>query len=192
LVSASGIDYFGNRGDEDITEESAPGSSFLASVCKQWEAAAEEATSLGVRVVPIRTSLVFAREAPAFRLLTLPFKLFIGGPLGNGRQWFTWIHIEDVVGLYRLALRRSDLSGPINAVAPDARRQRNVAEEIGRVLNRPSLLPTPAPFLGLLLGRQAELLLHGRHARPARAEASGYRFKLGRLPDALAQTLRVT
>jgi uncharacterized protein (TIGR01777 family) len=190
LVSASGIDYYGDRGDEDITEESAPGSSFLASVCKHWEAAAEPATALGVRAVRMRTSLVFAREALAFRLLTLPFKLFVGGPLGNGRQWFTWIHIDDIVGLYRLALERSGLSGPINAVAPDVRRQREVAHEIGRILHRPSVLPTPAPFLRLALGRQAELLLDGRHARPTRAEASGYRFKFGRLHDALQEALK--
>src|ERR1700686_3225169 len=115
LASASGIDYYGDRGDEIITEESHAGDSFLARLSDQWETAAQKAEPLGVRVVRIRTAMVFGREAFAFRLLTLPFRLFVGGPLGNGRQWFTWIHIDDIVGLYRLALEDSRVSGPGNA-----------------------------------------------------------------------------
>jgi uncharacterized protein len=190
LVSASGIDYYGDRGEEVVTEDSGPGDSFLASVCQQWEQAAEKATALGMRVVRIRTSLVFGRGAPAFQLLTLPFRLFAGGPLGNGRQWFTWIHVDDIIGLYRLALESSLLSGPINAVAPDIRRQREVAQEIGRVLHRPAFLPAPAPMLRLVLGAQAQLLLDGRKALPRQAERAGYRFRFGDLPEALASTLR--
>ena len=190
LVSASGIDYYGDRGEEVVTEDSAPGDSFLAGVCTRWEEAAEKATALGLRVVRIRTSLVFGRGAPAFRLLTLPFRLFAGGPLGNGRQWFTWIHIDDIVGLYRLALDSSQLSGPINAVAPDIRRQREVAEEIGRALHRPAFFPAPSPMLRLVLGAQAQLLLDGRKALPRQAERAGYRFRFGDLPEALASTLR--
>src|SRR5204863_379389 len=117
LVNASGIDYYGNRGDELVTEESGPGDSFLARVSQQWEAAARQAQPLGVRVALVRTALVFGRGALAFRLLTLPFRVFAGGPLGNGRQWFTWIHIDDLVGLYRLALENPKVSGPMNAVA---------------------------------------------------------------------------
>src|SRR5260370_22619665 len=101
LVSASGIDYYGDRGDELITEESRPGDSFLAQLSHQWEAAAQKADPLGVRVVRIRTAMLFARAALAFRLLTLPFRFFVGGPLWNGRQWFTWIHRGALVGLYR-------------------------------------------------------------------------------------------
>jgi len=104
FVSASGIDYYGDRGDEAITEGSDSGDSFLARLSQQWEAEAQKAEPLGVRVARIRTAMVFGREALAFRLLTLPFRFFLGGPLGNGRQWFTWIHIDDIVGLYRLAL----------------------------------------------------------------------------------------
>src|SRR5207248_1249843 len=102
FVSASGIDFYGDRGEEVITEESHPGDSFLARLSQQWEAEAQKAEPLGVRVARIRTAMVFGREALAFRLLTLPFRFFLGGPLGNGRQWFTWIHLEDIVGLYRL------------------------------------------------------------------------------------------
>jgi uncharacterized protein (TIGR01777 family) len=190
LVSASGIDYYGDRGDDVITEESQAGDSFLARLSQQWEAAAQKAEPLGVRVVRIRTAMVFAREAYAFRLLTLPFRFFVGGPLGNGRQWFTWIHIEDIVGLYRLALEDSRVSGPLNGVAPDVRRERDIAKEIAGVLHRPALLPAPAFALKIVLGQEAQLLLHGRRAEPAKAVGYGYRFRLGGLHEALEETLR--
>ena len=190
LVSASGIDYYGDRGDEVITEESGPGDSFLAQLGQQWESAAQKAEPLGVRVVRIRTSMVFGPEAYAFRLLTLPFRFFVGGPLGNGRQWFTWIHVDDIVGLYRLALEDRRVSGPLNGVAPDIRRQRDLAKEIGRVLHRPALIPVPSFVLRLVLGKEAQLLLHGRHAEPAKALGYGYRFRVGGLHEALEETLR--
>ena len=190
LVSASGIDYYGDRGDEVITEDSDPGDSFLASLSKQWEAEAQKAEPFGVRVARIRTAMVFGREAFAFRLLTLPFRLFVGGPLGSGRQWFTWIHIDDMVGLYRLALEDARVSGPLNAVAPDIRRERDVAKEIGRVLHRPAVFPAPAFALRLVLGKEAQLLLHGRHAKPARALTYGYRFRRGGLQEALEEALQ--
>jgi uncharacterized protein len=190
LVSASGIDYYGDRGDEVITEASQAGDSFLARLSQQWEAAAQKAEPLGVRVVRIRTAMVFGHEALAFRLLTLPFRFFAGGPLGNGRQWFTWIHIDDIVGLYRLAVEDPQVSGPLNAVAPDIRREREVATEIGRVLHRPALIPVPAFALNLMLGKEAQLLLHGRHAEPTKAQGYGYRFRFGGLHEALEDTLR--
>jgi len=190
LVSASGIDYYGDRGDEVITEESHAGDSFLARLSEQWETAAQKAEPLGVRVVRILTAMVFCREANAFQLLTLPFRLFVGGPLGNGRQWFTWIHIDDIVGIYRLALEDARVSGPVNAVAPDIRRERDVAKEIGRVLHRPALIPVPAFVLKLVLGKEAQLLLHGRRAEPAKALGYGYRFRMGGLREALEETLR--
>jgi uncharacterized protein (TIGR01777 family) len=190
LVSASGIDYYGDRGDEVITEDSHAGDSFLARLGQQWEAAAQKAEPLGVRVVRMRTAMVFGREAYAFRLLTLPFRFFVGGPLGNGRQWFTWIHIEDIVGLYRLALEDSRVSGPLNGVAPDVRRERDIAKEIAGVLHRPALLPAPAFALKIVLGQEAQLLLHGRRAEPAKAVGYGYRFRLGGLHEALEETLR--
>jgi uncharacterized protein (TIGR01777 family) len=188
LVSASGIDYYGDRADEPITEDSHAGNSFLARLSEQWEIAAQKAEPLGVRVVRIRTAMVFGREASAFRLLTLPFRLFVGGPLGNGRQWFTWIHIDDIVGLYRLALEDPRVSGPVNAVAPDVQREREVAKEIGRVLHRPALLPVPAFALKLVLGKEAQLLLDGRHAEPAKARGYGYQFRFGGLHEALEET----
>jgi uncharacterized protein (TIGR01777 family) len=134
--------------------------------------------------------MVFGREAYAFRLLTLPFRLFVGGPLGNGRQWFTWIHIDDIVGLYRLGLENPRVGGPVNAVAPDIRRERELAKEIGRVLHRPALIPAPAFALSLVLGKEAQLLLHGRHAEPAKARGYGYQFRFGGLHEALEDILR--
>jgi uncharacterized protein (TIGR01777 family) len=190
FVSASGIDYYGDRGDEAITVESGPGDSFLAQLSQQWETAAQKAEPLGVRVVRIRTSMVFGREAYAFRLLTLPFRLFVGGPLGNGRQWFTWIHIDDIVGLYRLALEDNRVIGPVNGVAPDIRRERDLAKEIGKVMHRPALFPAPAFALRLVLGKEAQLLLHGRRAEPGKATGYGYQFRFGGLHEALEDILR--
>lgn len=191
LVSASGIDYYGDRHDDNVVNEDGPaGDSFLARLSQQWEAAAQKAAPLGVRVACIRTAMAWGREAPAFRLLTLPFRLFAGGPLGNGRQWFTWIHIDDLVGIYRLALENQQLSGPINATAPDVRREMEVAHEIGRVMHRPAAFPAPAFVLRLVLGQMSQLLLHGRRAAPAKAQAAGYAFRFGGLHEALEDILR--
>jgi uncharacterized protein len=190
LVSAAGIDYYGNRpGDTIVTEDGPPGDSFLARMSQAWEAAAQKAEPLGVRVARIRTATVFGKEAPAFRLITLPVRLFVG-PIGDGRQWFTWIHIEDLVGIYRLALQNDRLSGPINATAPDVRQQREVAKEMGRVLHRPAVIPVPAFLLKLALGQQSGLLLDGRRAGPEKLQKTGYRFQFGGLPEALEDLLR--
>ena len=189
LLNASGIDYYGARDDEVVTEDGSPGVSFLARMSQQWEAAALNAEALGPRVVRMRTSMVFGKGAPAFNLLTLPVRLFVGGPFGSGRQWFTWIHIDDIVGLYRFGLENDRLSGAVNAVAPDIRRQVEVAREIGRVLHRPTWFPAPAPLLRLALGAQSQLLLDGRKAVPEKAASAGYRFKFGGLPAALEDAL---
>jgi hypothetical protein len=134
--------------------------------------------------------MVFGRGAPAFNLLTLPVRLFVGGPLGSGRQWFTWIHIDDIVGLYRFGLENERLRGAVNAVATDVRRQVEVAKEIGRILHRPTWFPAPAPLLRVALGAMSELLLDGRKAAPQKATADGYQFKFGGLPQALEEALR--
>jgi uncharacterized protein (TIGR01777 family) len=190
LVSAAGIDYYGNRRDDAVVTEDGPvGDSFLARMGQLWEAAAQKAEPLGVRVARIRTAMVFGKEASAFRLITLPVRLLVG-PFGDGRQWFTWIHIDDLVGVYRLALQDERLSGPINATAPDVRRQRDVAKEMGRVLNRPAVIPVPAFLLKLALGPQSELLLDGRRAVPEKLQANGYQFRFGGLREALEDLLR--
>ena len=190
LVNTSGIDYAGTTGDAIVTEEAGPGDSFLARVCVRWEAAARRAEELGVRIVLMRTPFVVSREAPALRLLVLPFRLYAGGPLGGGEQWFPWAHLEDTVGLFRLALT-GELSGPLNVVAPDVRKQRDLALEIGRVLRRPARLPVPRFALRILLGEAADIVLHGQRAT-SRAEAAGYRFRYPDLPGALEEALGST
>jgi len=189
LVNASGIDYYGDRGDEVITEESSQGTGFLAQLCVRWEAAALEAERLGVRVVLLRTGVVLGQGSTALSRLALPFKLFAGGPLGSGKQWFPWIHLKDCIGLYELAIENQAAHGPINGVAPDVRREKDVASEIGRALGRPSWAPVPAFALRLVLGELAHLVLDGRRAEPAKALALGYQFAYPRLPEALADTL---
>ncbi|MBO0707497.1 MAG: TIGR01777 family oxidoreductase [Candidatus Dormibacteraeota bacterium] len=189
LASASGIDYYGDRGDDAVTERDDPGSTFLARLCAAWEAAACEAESLEVRVVRLRTGLVLSRDSAALARLVLPFRYFIGGRLGGGRQWVSWIHLADLVGLYRLALDDAELSGPLNAAAPDPRRQEDLAGEIGQLLHRPAVVPVPAPALRLVLGMQAELVLHGRRAAPEAALQHGYTFHYPTLEDALGEAL---
>lgn len=190
LVCASGIDFAGDRPDDAaITEDVAPGSSFLASVCVDWEAAARRAEEHGVRVVSARTSFVVAADSPAFSRLVMPFHFFAGGPLGSGRQRFPWVHVEDAVGMLRLAMDDTALSGPLNVVAPEVPRQRELARTIGRVLRRPALLPAPAFALRALLGEMADLLLHGQNAEPAKALAAGYAFRFPEPRAALAEAL---
>jgi uncharacterized protein len=190
LVSASGVDYYGERGDEVLDEESAPGdAAFLAGVCARWEAAACEAEPLGVRVVRARTGLVLARQALALRLQALPFRLFAGGPTGSGRQWVSWVHLDDVVGLYALAAQDGALSGPLNLVAPEPVRSADLAAAIGRALRRPVWLRQPAPLLRLALRRQSELLLVGHRVLPRVALGRGYEFRRPVLGPALAEAL---
>ena len=137
----------------------------------------------------MRTSFVFGPRAPAVRLMALPFRLFVGGRLGSGRQWFPWISLEDTARLYALALERHSLTGPVNVVAPEQLRQRELARELGRVLHRPAVFPTPAPLLRLVLGEQADLLLHGQRAEPRKALGAGFEFRHPTLRAALEEAL---
>ncbi|HEY7347643.1 MAG TPA: TIGR01777 family oxidoreductase [Ktedonobacterales bacterium] len=189
LVNASGIDVYGHRGEEALTEGSSPGDTFLGRLCQHWERAAAAAEALGVRVVVMRTAVVLSPDALTLHLLAAPFRLFVGGPLGDGKQWFTWVHLDDVVGLYQWVLETEAISGPVNVVAPDVRPQEQVAHALGRVLRRPSALRTPAAILRLALGEQADLLLHGRRAVPAVATAQGYTFRAPELEAALRRCL---
>lgn len=189
LVNASGIDVYGDRPDGELTEESPPGDSFLAGVVVAWERAAATAQDLGVRVVAARTALIVASEAPAWRLILLPFRLFAGGPLGSGRQRFTWIHVDDAVGLYRLAIRDDSIAGPLNMVAPEVPTQRELARAIGRAMHRPSSIPVPAVVLRLVLWGQADIVLHGRVALAAKALATGYKFRYPTLESALRDVI---
>lgn len=176
LVNASAVGYYGARGDELLDESAPSGDDFLAETCIAWEREAVRAEDHGVRVVRVRTGIVLDREGGALPKLVLPFRFFAGGPIGGGRQWVPWIHIDDEVGLILHALDRDEVAGPLNAGAPEPVRQRDFAAALGRVLGRPSLVPTPAVALRLAMGEMATLALDGQRAVPKAALATGYAF----------------
>jgi uncharacterized protein (TIGR01777 family) len=186
FVSGSAVGYYGSRGAEVLTEQSPAGSDFLASVCVAWEAEALAASSPSTRVVLIRTGLALDRGTPALDKMALPFKLFAGGPVGSGRQYMSWIHRADWVGLVTWAMSTPTLRGPLNATAPGPVTNAEFSATLGRALRRPSWLPAPAPALRLLLGEMADaLLLSSQRAIPARANELGVRFRYEHLDAAL-------
>jgi uncharacterized protein len=185
LVSGSAIGIYGPRGDEPLDESSPPGDDFLARVCKEWEAAADGAAQRA-RVVKLRTGIVLAREGGALPRMALPFKLFAGGPIGDGAFWQSWIHLADEVGLILFALGNDAVSGPLDATAPGPVRNRDLARALGRALHRPSLLPTPVAALRLALGEMANVVASGQRVLPRKAEALGYRFRFPAIDAALA------
>jgi uncharacterized protein (TIGR01777 family) len=182
LVSASAVGIYGDRGDEVLDEETAPGTDFLASLCREWEDAALQAASRA-RVVLLRTGIVLDRHGGALPKLARPFRLFAGGPLGDGAMWQPWIHVADEVGIAMLALDDARATGPLNAVGPAPVRNRDLARAIGRALSRPSLLPAPAAAIRIAIGEMAEVVLASQRVLPRRALALGYRF---RFPEVLA------
>ncbi|HEX9615455.1 MAG TPA: TIGR01777 family oxidoreductase, partial [Bacteroidota bacterium] len=168
LVNASGVDYYGNVREGEVTESSPPGKGFLEETCLLWEQAAWKAEALGVRVVIMRTAFILGRGAEAFRKLQLPFRLFAGGPFGSGDQWFSWIHLHDAVQGYLFALEHPTLSGPVNLSSPNSVHVNTLATELGKVLHRPSFLPAPSFALKMVLGEMSDLLLKGRSVTPHR------------------------
>jgi hypothetical protein len=190
LVSASAVGFYGDRGDEPLTEASAPGSGFLAEVCLAWEAATAPARDAGVRVVTPRLGMVLARDGGALAKMLPPFRLGLGGVIGSGRQWVSWIALPDLVAALRHLLARDDLAGPINAVAPEPITNREFTKTLGRVLRRPTLFPLPASLVRLLLGEMGEAALLGStRALPAGLQASGFRFSTPELEGALKAVL---
>ena len=192
LVCASAIGYYGDRGAELLTEESATGSGFLAEVCREWEAAATAARAAGIRVVHLRFGVVLSGAGGALAQMLTPFKLGIGGPLGSGRQYMSWLTRDDAVGMIEYALTNENLTGPVNAVAPEPVTNSVFAKTLGRVLSRPALLPMPAFALRLTLGREMAdaLLLGSTRVEPARLKATGYQFKHPQLEGALRHALK--
>lgn len=190
LVSGSAVGYYGPRGDEVVDEATSAGDDFLSHVCVAWEAEARKAAAAGVRVALVRTGLVLAREGGALPRLVLPFRLGAGGPLGSGRQWMPWIHLDDLVALLVFLIERPGLEGPFNGTAPNPVRNRDFARSLGRVLGRPSWLPAPAFALRLALGEMADaLLLSGQRAVPRRAQQAGFRFRFPEVEPALRDLL---
>ncbi len=191
MVSASAIGYYGDRGNELLTEESGPGGLFLSRVCREWEAAAEPAREVGVRVVHPRFGIVLSTEGGALGT-TLPiFKLGGGGKIGSGRQYWSWVSLDDVVGAIVHAIENAALSGPVNVVGPDPPTNAEYTRVLGRVLGRPTFFAVPAPAARVALGGMAdELLLASARVEPAKLEETGYEYRYPELEGALRHLLR--
>lgn len=190
LVSGSAVGFYGNRGDEILDEASDRGAGFLTEVCIDWENEARKAEGLGVRVVLLRTGFVLAAKGGALPKMLMPIRLFVGGPVASGRQYISWIHLDDEVGLIRHALERTTVTGPLNATAPHPRTNEEVTRVAARLLKRPALFRVPAFVLRVVFGEMAELLLEGQRALPRKAEQTGYRFRFSELEPALESLLR--
>jgi uncharacterized protein (TIGR01777 family) len=185
LINASAVGYYGSRGDETLTEESAAGKDFLARLCVAWEEEATKAQDHGVRVARLRTGIVLAKGRGVLAKMVPPFKFFVGGPLGSGQQWLPWIHIEDEVGLILFLIESATARGSFNAVSPNPVTMEEFCRVLGKVLNRPSWASVPASALTLLLGEMADMVLGGQRVLPKAAEKLGYNFKHPTITEAL-------
>ncbi|MEO6723862.1 MAG: TIGR01777 family oxidoreductase [Blastocatellia bacterium] len=185
LVCGSAVGFYGNRGDQQLDEQSEAGRGFLSEVCVEWEREAEKARNLGTRVALVRIGVVLDEGGGALDKMLLPFKLGLGGRLGDGRQWFPWIHLDDIVGIFRHALLNEQVIGPINGVAPGIVTNAEFTKELAASLNRPTFLPVPEFALKLLMGEMAEVVLNSMRALPTVALATGYKFKHANLRPAL-------
>ncbi len=192
FICASGTGYYGNRGDELLNEESPPGEGFLAEVCRAWESAAEPARQAGVRVVNLRIGVVLSADGGALPKMLPAFRIGLGGVLGGGGQYMSWISMTDLVGMIGFLIDHDDLAGPINAVAPQPVTNREFTRTLGRVLKRPTILPIPAIGVRAILGEMGQaLLLEGNRVRPARVESSEFRFQYPDLEGALRAELKL-
>ena len=190
LACASAVGFYGDRGDEILDEGSPPGTDFLAETCQQWEAAAAPAAARGIRVVYLRFGVVLAKQGGALARMLTPFKLGLGGRIGDGTQYMSWIAIDDVIGAIQHALSREDLAGPVNTVAPAPATNREFTSTLARVLSRPAIFPMPAAVARLAFGEMADaLLLSSQRVAPVRLLGSGYIFQQPRLEGALRHVL---
>lgn len=189
FVCGSAVGFYGDRGDEQLVETAPVGKGFLSEVCQEWEKEAARAFELGIRVVEVRTGVVLSADGGALPKMLAPFKLGLGGRLGSGKQWFPWIHIRDIVGVFCHAMRSSLLEGPVNGVAPEAATNAEFTRELARVLHRPAFLPVPELALRVLMGEMAEALLGSQRVIPAAALASKYQFRYQSLTPALDHLL---
>ncbi len=191
LVCASAAGFYGDRGAEVLTEQSTAGRGFLADVCRAWESAADPARQAGIRVVSVRTGLVLARAGGLLKALLVPFQLGLGGPIGHGRSYWSWIALDDLIAVYRFAIAREGLSGAVNAAAPNPVTNAEFARTLGTVLRRPAVLPVPPIALRLAFGREAadEAMLSGARLAPARLLEAGFRFQYPELEPALRHVL---
>jgi len=191
LLNASGVGYYGHVASGDVTEDSPRGNDFLSGVCARWEEEARRAEQFGVRVVLLRSGLVLAKNGGSLPRLMLPFRLFAGGPLGTGQQWFPWIHLEDEVGAIVFCLEHSEVRGPANLVAPHSVTMSQFCTSLGKAMRRPSWLRVPSVVLKAVIGEMAEgLVLGGQKAIPKKLAANGFDFKYQDVDTALGAILR--
>lgn len=185
LVSASATGYYGDGGDQVLDESSAPGSGFLSEVCVEWEKQAQLAESLGIRVVMMRTGIVLGKEGGALKQMLTPFRLGVGGPLAGGRQWMSWIHVDDLVGMFRWTLNLDAVSGPINGTSPEPVRNQDFTVALGEAVHRPAVIPVPEFALKLLFGEMAGVMLASQRVLPKVPLDAGFKFLHPELKEAL-------
>jgi uncharacterized protein (TIGR01777 family) len=192
LLSASAIGYYGDRGDEVLTEESKAGTNFLADLAREWEVEGKKAEALGMRVVLARFGVILAKQGGALPAMMRPMQFFVGGKLGSGQQWLSWITLEDVIGILSYALKSESVSGAVNVVAPQAVRNEDFTRELARTMHRPALFPAPAFALRLALGQEMAdtMLLASQRVEPVRVRQLGYPFLHSDLSSALASVLK--
>lgn len=191
LISGSAVGWYGDGGERELNETSQPvKEDFASHLCIAWEETALRAEALGVRVVLVRTGLVLASQGGFLKRLALPFKLGLGGPIGSGRQWMPWVHIDDQIALIDFLLHQTQCRGPYNACAPEPVRNREFARQLGRALHRPAFLPLPSLLLKAGLGELSGLLLGGQRARPVALQAAGFNFRYSELSAALTELSR--
>jgi uncharacterized protein (TIGR01777 family) len=189
FVSASAVGWYGPSDDRELDESSPRGADFLADLCTQWEDATEAATEAGVRTAIVRIGVVLGKDGGALAKMLLPFRLGLGGPLGSGSQWMSWVHLDDLCALIVFLLEHEKAAGPFNATAPGPVTMRTFARTLGRVLHRPAFLPAPAPMIRLALGEVADVLLTGQRVLPRRALEAGFTFRHPVLEPALRDVL---
>jgi uncharacterized protein len=189
LVNGSAVGYYGNRGDEILDETASAGDGFMSEVCQEWEREAQRATEIGIRSVQVRTGVVLSVEGGALKKMLMPFKLGIGGRLGSGKQWFPWIHIDDIAGIFRHSAIDSSVIGPVNGVSPNPATNAQFTRQLAEALHRPAFLPVPEMSLKVLLGEMSDVLFDSQRAVPSKAIATGYRFVHKDLSAALKDLL---
>jgi len=191
LINASAIGYYGSSETETFTEDSASGKDFLAHVCQEWETEAEKVKALNVRSVILRFGIVLGNGGALAKMIP-PFQLFAGGPIGNGRQWFSWIDRDDLINLIIFALKQSNMQGTFNATSPNPVRMNELCQTLGTVLNRPSWLPVPDFAIELLLGEAAQVVLEGQEVLPQATQSTGFEFQYPDLKASLTKILSMT
>lgn len=187
FVCASAVGFYGDRGDDSLDENAGAGTGFLADLCRQWEQMARQAETFGIRVVPLRIGVVFGRDGGALRPMLPPFRMGLGGKVGSGKQWLSWIHVRDLAGLVLHAIENSSVKGPLNAVSPNPVTNAELSRTLGKVLNRPVLFTIPGFVLKLVMGEAAEVILSSQKVIPQKAAHFGYPFIFPELEDALRE-----